>query len=212
MLVQADSGLAAMYPRPCGSIPFVSARREGTDQVSLCIDEDSGLIVDADASPDTSKFFERDGSPSAALKAIWQFVQQIEQARVVTNLAVAALAECRVIAPWPLTVHDGNQQVAISGLFQIDEAALNALDDETFRKLRKASALVIGVCATRIDAYHKRLSPTRNASTAAGTKSKATAVGIVPVSSGRRRDDTVQLSKASAIWRSPDGVVKSAPN
>ena len=123
--------------------PFRLARREGTEQVSLWIDEDSGLIVDADANPDTSKFFERDGSPSAALNTMWQFVQQVEHARAVTNLAVAALAECRVIAPWPLTVHDGNQQSTINGLFRIDEAALNALDDETFRKLRKASAMVI---------------------------------------------------------------------
>jgi hypothetical protein len=136
--------LGSYVPLSLQIYPFRLARREGSDQVSLSIDEDSGLIVDADASPGTSKFFERDGSPSAALKAIWQLVQQIEHARVVTNLAVAALAECRVIAPWPLTVHDGNQQVAISGLFQIDEAALNALDDEMFGKLRKASALVLG--------------------------------------------------------------------
>ena len=136
--------LGSYVPASLRIYPFRLGRREGADQVSLGIDEDSGLIVDADAGPDTSRFFEQDGSPSAALKAIWQFVQQIEQARVVTNLAVAALAECRVIKPWPLTVHDGNQQVAISDLFQIDEAALNALDDETFGKLRKASALVLG--------------------------------------------------------------------
>jgi hypothetical protein len=136
--------LGSYVPASLRIYPFRLARQEGADQVSLCIDEDSGLIVDADNNPDTSKFFEPDGKPSAALIAIWQFIQQIELSRVATNSAVAALAECNVIAPWPLTVHDGKQQVTINGLFQIDEAALNALDDESFGKLRKASALALG--------------------------------------------------------------------
>jgi hypothetical protein len=33
--------------------------------------------------------------------------------------------------------------VTVSGLCRVDEPALNALDDETFLKLRKASALVV---------------------------------------------------------------------
>ena len=59
------------------------------------------------------------------------------------ELATAALAEAGVIKPWPLTVQVGNQHISVSGLCRVDEPALNALDDKTFLKLRKASALVV---------------------------------------------------------------------
>ena len=72
-----------------------------------------------------------------------ELLQQIEQSRWHTDLAVAALAEARLIQPWPLTVKHGNQQVAVNGLHRIDEAALNALDGDTFLKLRKSSSLVL---------------------------------------------------------------------
>jgi SapC len=56
---------------------------------------------------------------------------------------VAALVDARLIKPWPLTLAVGNQPVKVEGLSRVDEAALNALDDAAFIKLRKASALVI---------------------------------------------------------------------
>jgi hypothetical protein len=71
------------------------------------------------------------------------FLRRIEEDRTKVDLAVAALAEAGVIKPWPLTVPVGNQNVTLSGFHRIDEAALNALGDEHFLKLRKASALAI---------------------------------------------------------------------
>lgn len=48
-----------------------------------------------------------------------------------------------MIKPWPLTMQVGDQQITVNGLHTVDEAALNALDDATFLKLRKASSLLI---------------------------------------------------------------------
>lgn len=135
--------LGIYVPAALRSYPFSLARVEGSDKVVVCIDEDSGWVVDAAANADATKFFEEDGSPSAAIKATLELLQQIEQNRPITDLAVAALAEARVIQPWPLTVMDGNQQVPINGFHYIDEAALNALDEQTFLKLRKSGSLVI---------------------------------------------------------------------
>jgi hypothetical protein len=42
-----------------------------------------------------------------------------------------------------LTIRDGDQEKPVTGLFRIDEARLNALDDEGFLKLRKAGGLSI---------------------------------------------------------------------
>ena len=143
LLVAPPNGhwLGSYVPAALRSYPFRLGLVEGSDKVTLCIDEDSGLVVDAEAG--AMKFFEEDGSPSASLKATIELLQQIEQNRSHTELAVAALAEVRLIQPWPLTLTIGNQQVTANGLHRIDEAALNALDGETFLKLRKLSSLVI---------------------------------------------------------------------
>jgi hypothetical protein len=109
----------------------------------LCVDEDSGWIVDSDTNPDATKFFEKDGVPSAALKAILEFLGQLEQNRIATDMALAALAEAAVIEPWPLTVEESGQQVPFKGLHRLNEVALNALSDDTFLRLRKSSALFI---------------------------------------------------------------------
>src|SRR5262245_56726856 len=133
--------LGNYVPAGLRSYPFGLGRVEGSDKVALCTDEDSGWVVDADANADATKFFEADGSPSAALKAVMELLQQIEQNRAHTDLAVAALAEARVIQPWPLIVKSDQQQVALKGLHRIDEAALNGLDGEIFLKLRNSLVL-----------------------------------------------------------------------
>ena len=131
--------LGSYVPSLLRGYPFVLARNEGAENAMLCIDEDSGLIVDANG--ETQKFFEDDGSPSEAIKAILNFLHQVEQNRTATDLAVAGLAEAGLMAPWPLTVSVDNQPRTVNGLCRVDEAKLNELDDESFLKLRKSGAL-----------------------------------------------------------------------
>jgi hypothetical protein len=131
--------LGSYVPALLRSYPFVLVRSEGEEKATLCIDESSGLIVEA--GEETQKFFDEDGSPSSAVKEIMNFLQQLEHNRTVTDLAVAILAEQGLIVPWSLTVSIDNQQRPIDGLHRIDEAKLNALDDESFLKLRKSGAL-----------------------------------------------------------------------
>jgi hypothetical protein len=134
--------LGAYVPAVLRSYPFSLVRREGSEQTALCIDEDN-IVDDDDAGENVEKFFEADGTPSPTTKALTEFLRLIEHDQTITDLAAAALADAGVIKPWPLTVPVGNQQVTVSGLHRVDEPALNALDDGTFLKLRKASALVI---------------------------------------------------------------------
>ena len=58
-------------------------------------------------------------------------------------MAVSALAEAGVIQPWPIRIAAEENQREIGGLNRIDEAALNALSDDAFLKLRKSLALPI---------------------------------------------------------------------
>jgi hypothetical protein len=137
----AGQWLGSYMPAAMRGYPFSLARVEGSEKAVLCIDEDSGLVVEGDTNPDATKFFEQDGVPSAALKAMLDFLSQAERNRPATDLALAALAEAGVIQPWQLTVQKDKEQTSVKGFHRIDESALNALDDETFLKLRKTSAL-----------------------------------------------------------------------
>ena len=140
-LYVAASGqwLGSYVPAALRGYPFALVRVKDAEKLALCVDEDSGLIVAADEA--TEKFFEVDGSPSATVKTVIQLLQEVEQNRALTAMAVAALAEAGLIVPWPLTAKIGDQQVTPQGLHRVDEAKLNALDDAAFLKLRKSSAL-----------------------------------------------------------------------
>jgi hypothetical protein len=119
--------------------PFRMLPSEGTDKVLLCVDEESKLIVEGDAQGEP--FFDQEGNLSPALKAVFEAAMAVERNRKATDLAVAALAQADVIRPWQITIKSGESTHPISGLYRVDEAALNALPDDAFLGLRKASAL-----------------------------------------------------------------------
>jgi hypothetical protein len=130
-------------PAALRGYPFSLVRAEGSEQPTLCVDEDSGLVVDEDGE-NIEKFFEADGMPAAATVRATEFLRQLEREYATTNRAVAALAEAGVIMPWALTVPVGDRQIVVNGLHRVDEAAVNALEDGKFLELRKGSALIIG--------------------------------------------------------------------
>ena len=135
------------------SYPFRLIYAEGSDRVALGVDEDSGLVVDAGSDAHVMRFFEADGSPTAALKGIIEFLQQLERSRSATDIAVAALAEAGVIQPWQMQATLDNKQVLVQGLHGIDEVALDALDDQRFLELRNGKAL--GLAYAQLISMHR---------------------------------------------------------
>jgi SapC len=132
--------LGGYVPASLRSYPFRLVRpAEGSEQMALCVDEDSGLVADADEKGEN--FFTADGKPSQSTSTLMEFLRGIEANRMATDLAVASLAEAGVMEPWPLEVEVEGKKAAIKGLRRVNESALGALDDEVFLKLRKTSAL-----------------------------------------------------------------------
>jgi hypothetical protein len=129
--------LGGYKPSSLRSHPFRLVRRE--EQMTLCIDEDSGVIGGADEAGEP--FFAADGKPSQSISTIMEFLGQMEASRVATDLATASLAAAGVIEPWPLEVQVNGKKAPTKGLHRINESALNQLDDEAFLKLRRTSAL-----------------------------------------------------------------------
>jgi hypothetical protein len=135
----AGQWLGGYVPAYLRAYPFRLARANEAEQAILCIDEDSGLVADADGA--AQSFFDADGKPSPATRTALDFLVAIERSRISTDLAVAALADAGLIQPWLIKVNADGTARPLNGLFRVEELALNALSDEAFLKLRKSSAL-----------------------------------------------------------------------
>jgi hypothetical protein len=127
--------------------PF-SLRSLAGKEPTLCVDEDSGLVVPADDK--TEKFFEPDGSLSANVSKVLELLRQVDQSRIVTNQAIVALSDAGVIKRWNLVVPVGDRQVPVNGLYTVEETALNDLDDATLISVRRALGMAyIQLVSTR---------------------------------------------------------------
>ena len=130
--------LGAYVPAALRGYPFRLVKPQDRANSILCIDEASGLVVEAGQG---ETFFDEDDRPSKALKDVFEILSQVERSRVATQAAVDALAAANLIQPWPMDIKQGEQNIPVAGLYRIDEAALNALENEAFLTLRRSGAL-----------------------------------------------------------------------
>jgi SapC protein len=126
-------------PAVLRSYPFSLHSPVGGGEPTLCVDEDSGLVVPADDK--TEKFFEADGSLSAPLDDVLKLLRHVAENRVLTNQAVVTLSDAGVIKRWNLVVPVGESRVPVGGFYSVDEAALNELDDAGLIGVRRALGL-----------------------------------------------------------------------
>ena len=133
--------MTSYVPAFLRAYPFRLNMQPGTDNGFLEVDEDSGLVV-AGSAPGED-FFTADGKVAPATQKMTDFLVEIERSRKALSLSVAILAQAGLIAPWPITVKTEQEEKAINGLFRIDEAALAALSNEHFLKLRVTGALPV---------------------------------------------------------------------
>jgi hypothetical protein len=132
--------LGAYVPAALRGYPFRLVKPQDRADSVLCIDQASGLVVEAGQG---ETFLDEDGQPSKALRNVLEFLSQVERSRMATQAAVDALVAAGLIHPWPLSIKQGEQNVPVTGLYRIDEAALNALDNEAFLTLRQSGALPV---------------------------------------------------------------------
>ena len=133
--------LGGYLPAALRAYPFQLAQQEGAENFILCINEASGLVVEN--TEDGNAFFDDQDQPTQGIKDILNFLTKVEASRAVTQGAVNALADAGLITPWEINLKQGEKVVPVEGLFSIDEAGLNKLDDEDFLTLRKAGGLAL---------------------------------------------------------------------
>lgn len=117
--------------------PFLLANSSDQEKI-LCINTDSGLVTD-DASDQA--FFNSDGTPTKRISETLEFLSKFFVNGLATENACNLLQEHELIEPWPMTIHDGDGEQNIGGLFRIREPALATLTPEVLAKLRDAGAL-----------------------------------------------------------------------
>ena len=90
--------LSDYLPAYFRSHPFYLLNRKDSSEMALCVDEDSGLVVEDKGEP----FFGPTGELSKPVKDTFEMLKQAEQNRQGTQLAVAALDEAGLIIPWDI--------------------------------------------------------------------------------------------------------------
>ncbi len=133
--------LGTYIPAALRAYPFRLVQPESAEKSILCINETSGLVVEA--AEGENAFFDDQNQPSPGIKHILNFLSEVEANRAVTQQAVNAVADANLITPWLLNLKQGEQIVPVTGLYCVDEAALTKLDDEAFLTLRRSSALTV---------------------------------------------------------------------
>lgn len=132
--------LGEYVPSVFRGYPFRLARAQQGNDLILCVDEDSGLIrSDTSATP----FFDDSGEISLPVREVLDFLLKVEQNREVTDQAMITLARAGLMTPWQLTISEDDREKPVTGLYMINETALNTLEDEVFLQLRKTGALPI---------------------------------------------------------------------
>lgn len=126
----------AYIPAIYRGYPFSLGTTEDGQQL-LCIDEDSGQVIDGEG----ESFFTEDGEPSKAITDILKFLVQVEKNRRQTRTICHALQQHELIQPWPIKIKSGEQESPVEGLYRIDEQKLNELDKDSFETVRQSGAL-----------------------------------------------------------------------
>lgn len=143
LLVSLDGRWLANYtPIAYRYNPFLLLKNEQGNLV-LCMDEASNLLTDQ---PEGEKFFEENGEPTQQIQDILNRLIQIENSRKYTQVVCDLLNRLNLIQPWPITLVTADGEKTVTGLFRVDEPALNSLTAEELLELRDCGALPVIYC------------------------------------------------------------------
>lgn len=113
------------------------------DELVLCIDTDSGLLIDDETE---EPFFDEDFELSQPLKTLLEFLSKVGEDQKKSTRICKSLSEHGLLKPWELKFEIENKTREVDGLFCVDEAAFNELSDDAYAELRVAGAIPIIYC------------------------------------------------------------------
>lgn len=118
--------------------PFIFSEMPGNDQLSLCIDMESGVVEEGGE----QKFFTEDGKPTQLSTNALEFCKSYHAAAQHTIEFGKALDAAGLLVERHAEIGIGpGKKINFSGFRIIDEAKLADLDDKTFSEWRKKNWL-----------------------------------------------------------------------
>ncbi len=121
-------------PANLRAYPFALAGDENSDQLALCIDENSKLINKKDG----EALFNEDGSETEFLNSRKNFLSQLVEQNQTTKQFIKFLTDNELLAPQSLSLklEDGSGH-DLNGIYVINEKKLNELSDDVYLDIRK---------------------------------------------------------------------------
>jgi hypothetical protein len=118
--------------------PFIFSEMPGSDQLSLCIDNDDSVID----KKGEQKFFDKDGKPTTLSQNALEFCKSYHAAAQHTIEFGKAMHAAGVLVERQAEIASGEgKRINFSGFRVIDEQKLAELDDKTFAEWRKKNWL-----------------------------------------------------------------------
>lgn len=148
VLVGPDGRWRAAYiPAVYRSYPFQLAKaQEG--QTVLCVDVDSGLLLDSSATvaQQGAEAFFVEGAPAPAVQQVMQFLQTVAADRLRTAQVCAHVQALELLEVWPIVLKTEQGEQRVEGLYRISEARFNALPADALKSLQDSGGLALAVC------------------------------------------------------------------
>jgi len=147
--VSTDGNWRGTYvPSALRAHPFAAQNTTKAGEMTLLVDETSGLITD---DPSDQSFFDTDGVPSQPLAQVAEFFRTRALSAIHTQKASAALRSAGLLIP--LRDFASMAQPDLQGLFGVDFEKLDGLDGSALPALWKTGALRLAE-AHRISLCH----------------------------------------------------------
>lgn len=124
---------ATYIPAYVRRYPFIFSEIPGSDQLTLCVDNNPEILEDGGA----QRFFGEDGKPTALANNALEFCKSYHAAAHQTIEFSKALVEKNLLVSREAQINvAGDKRINFSGFRIVDEAKLAALSDKDFLDLR----------------------------------------------------------------------------
>ena len=134
------SWLASYVPAVIRAYPFALARATGegeSERFAVCIDAASDLV----SLTEGARLFDAQGAPTEALEQARQWLQQIREMQLRTDVFCRALAARNLFTPFAVRARRGDETLEVNGCYVINEERLDGLPDAKLSELRSAGWL-----------------------------------------------------------------------
>lgn len=133
LFVKSGGAWQASYvPAVIRRYPFVLARSDVPGSFTVCVDEGSELVNEAEG----ALLFDEEGKPAVALENVVRYLTELQQMDAQTTAYCEFLAKHDLLVPLNMQLKENSQVKNVLGAFAISDERMARLSDEVFLQMR----------------------------------------------------------------------------